>query len=291
MVRSHLGDLFSSCRTLNEPLQMPHDAPVPADQPYFDLICSALRVCLNYKPAFGHGKGDGITLERFRQIYRDDEFYSWFGLDSPLVYAAHKAAGGMTSVYRQIGLGCQLLFQTILQDSLGLSSDDATWSYKLKAKGAKGRTLALDGRIPLDRIADSGTRQRCVDWLTNATASVGLKSRGGRTLDGCVFEVRQGYKSNDAKRQNADVSNAANAFAHGYLPVMVLLSVQIPANLAERYARAHWPILRGTVGGTPIDSTYAFCRDVLSYDLAAFFRRNSAAIKAETQAVFEGLLR
>lgn len=270
---------------------MPYDAPVLGDEPYLELILSTLRVCLNYRPAFGQGKGDGITLERFQQIYREDEFYSWFGLDSPLVYAAHKAAGGMTSVYRQIGLGCQLLFQKILQDSLGLAAADATWSYKLKAKGAKGRTLALDGRIPLDRIGAAGARRRCSDWLTRATVSVGLTGKGARSLDGCVFEVRQGYKSNDAKRQNADVSNAANAFAHGYLPVMLLLSVQIPANLAERYARAHWLILRGTVSGSATDSTYAFCREVLGYDLADFFRRNSAVIKAETLAVFEGLLR
>ncbi|GMU38548.1 MAG: hypothetical protein KJ057_15000 [Phycisphaerae bacterium] len=262
-----------------------------ADESYLDLIRNALRVCLNYKPAFGYGSGNRITLERFQQIYREDEFYSWFGLDSPLVYAAHKAAGGMTSVYRQIGLGCQLLFQNILQDSLGLSPADATWSYKLKAKGTKGRTLSLDGRIPLDKITDAPARQRCAAWLAGAIASVGLKDRSAQSLDGCVFEVRQGYKSNDAKRQNADVSNAANAFAHRYLPVMLLLSVQIPVNLAERYARAHWLILRGTVGGSAIDSTYVFCRDVLGYDLAGFFRRNSAAIKAETLAVFEGLLR
>ena len=127
--------------------------------------------------------------------------------------------------------------------------------------------------------------------LANAAESVGLKGKNASGLQGCVFEVRQGYKSNDAKRQNADVANAANAFAHRYLPVMVLLSVQIPDNLADRYARAHWLILRGTVLGTPIDSTYTFCRDVLGYDLAGFFRRNSPAIKAETLAVFEELLK
>lgn len=184
-----------------------------------------------------------------------------------------------------------MLFQDILQDTLGLSPVDATWSYKLKAKGTKGRTLALDGRIPLDKIADADARQRCVVWLTEAVAAVGLKGKTARGLNGCVFEVRQGYKSNDAKRQNADVANAANAFAHGYLPVMLLLSVQIPANLAERYARAHWLILRGTLSGSATDSTYVFSRDVLGYDLAGFFRRNSAAIKAETRAVFEGLLK
>ncbi|KAA0217036.1 MAG: hypothetical protein DYG94_01960 [Leptolyngbya sp. PLA3] len=263
----------------------------PQDEKYLSLIRSALRVCLNYKPAFGHGKGDGITLARFQQIYREDEFYGWFGLDSPLVYAAHKAAGGMTSVYRQIGLSCQLVFQNVLQDTLGLSSADATWSYKVKAKGAKARSLALDGRIPLERIASSAARKRASAWLAEATDHVGLKREDAAGLEGCVFEVRQGYKSNDAKRQNADVSNAANAFAHRYLPVMVLLSVQIPDNLAERYQRAHWLILRGTVNGTATDSTYVFCREVLGYDLAAFFRRNSAAIKAETLAVFEGLLK
>jgi hypothetical protein len=261
------------------------------DDKYLNLIRSALRVCLNYKPAFGHGKGDGISLERFQQIYREDEFYSWFGLDSPLVYAAHKAAGGMTSVYRQIGLSCQLVFQNVLQDTLGLTAADATWSYKVRAKGAKARTLALDGRIPLDKIADTPARKRTELWLAEATAYVGLKAKSATGLEGCVFEVRQGYKSNDAKRQNADVSNAGNAFAHRYLPVMVLLSVQIPDNSAERYQRAHWLILRGTVSGESTDSTYVFCRDVLGYDLAGFFRRNSAAIKAETLAVFEGLLR
>jgi hypothetical protein len=197
----------------------------------------------------------------------------------------------MTSVYRQIGLGCQLVFQNLLQDMLGLSPADATWSYKVRVRGAKVRTLALDGRIPLDRIAATVARKRVESWLAQATESVGLKGKSAAGLDGCVFEVRQGYKSNDAKRQNADVSNAANAFAHRYLPVMLLLSVQIPDNLAERYARAHWLILRGTVAGTPTDSTYVFCRDVLGYDLAGFFRRNSQAIKGETLAVFEGLLK
>lgn len=262
-----------------------------ADERYLALIRNALRVCLNYKPAFGHGKGDGVSLERFQQIYRDDEFYSWFGLDSPLVYAAHKAAGGMTSVYRQIGLSCQLVFQNVLQDTLGLSSADATWSYKLRAKGAKARTLALDGRIPLDKIEGAPARKRTESWLAEAIKYVGLDGKNAAGLEGCVFEVRQGYKSNDAKRQNADVSNAGNAFAHRYLPVMVLLSVQIPDNLAERYQRAHWLILRGTVSGKSTESTYVFCRDVLGYDLAGFFRRNSVAIKAETLAVFEGLLR
>jgi hypothetical protein len=47
------------------------------------------------------------------------------------------------------------------------------------------------------------------------------------TLTGTVFEVRQGYKSKDSKRQNADIANAATAYTKAYLPCAVILSTQI----------------------------------------------------------------
>jgi hypothetical protein len=262
-----------------------------ADGAYLDLIRKAIRVCLNYKPTCGIRAAGGMTLQQFQKMYHEDEFYAWFGLDSPLVYAAHRAAGGMTSIYRQIGIGCQMLLHQLLQDTLGLSPSDSTWSYEIPTANGKSRKLSLDGRIPVDVVANASRRRAVETWLRKATAQIGLKGRNATNLKGCVFEVRQGYKSNDAKRQNADISNAASAFAYRYLPVMLLLSTQIPNNLAERYARARWLILRGTIGGSNVESTYVFCRDVLGYDLAAFFRRNSKAIKAETLAVFEELLR
>jgi len=261
------------------------------DQRYLDIIQSALRVCLNYKPKFGKGKAGGFTLESFQKMYREDEFYEWFGLDSPLVYAAHKAAGGMTSVYRQIGIGCQTVFQQILRDQLGLSVADSVWSYKVPSTRGTMRTLSLDGWIPLEKVGIECRKSPTVNWLAQAAESVGLKRSDAKALRGAVFEVRQGYKSKDSKRQNADVSNAANAYASMHLPVVLLLSTQIDSDVAERYARAQWVILRGTVGGTSLDSTYVFCREVLGYDLTDFFRRNSKKIKAETLAVFEGLLR
>lgn len=260
------------------------------DEEYFRIIRDCLRISLNYKPAFGRAESGGVSLERFREIYGDDEFYCWFGLDTPLVYAAHRAAGGITSVYRQIGLGCQRLFQRILEDTLGLSSEEATWSYELKVRG-KTRKLALDARIRLGSINSADAQRRCMEWLDDARRAVGLPAAKRRALDGCVFEIRQGYKSNDAKRQNADVANAANAYAHHYLPVMALLSTQIPGTLADRYARARWLLLRGTRAGTTTDSTYAFCRDVLGYDLAAFFERSAPLIRTEMEQVLEGLLR
>ena len=73
---------------------------------YIDLFVSPLYECLNYKPKFGNAtKTDGYDLTGFLKLYSEDPFYSWIGLDSPYMFAAHKAAGCMTSVYRQIGIG------------------------------------------------------------------------------------------------------------------------------------------------------------------------------------------
>jgi len=105
-----------------------------------------------------------------------------------------------------------------------------------------------------------------------------------------VFECRQGYKSKDSKRQNADVANASNAYAHDYLPSVMLFSLQIDSDVAERYARAQWLLLRGTLAGSALDSTYTFCREVVGYDLAAFFERNKEVIKRQVEDVFKGLL-
>lgn len=72
---------------------------------------------------------------------------------------------------------------------------------------------------------------------------------------------------------------------------MAMLSTQIPSSLADRYARARWLLLRGARSGAATDSTYVFCREVLGYDLAAFFERSAPAIRAEMEQVLEGLLR
>ena len=108
------------------------------DEKYLTLIRKAMAVCLDYKPHFGKGTGGGFTNEQFAAVYGADPFYSWFGLDSPLLYAAHKAAGGMTSVYRQIGIGCEWVFHVLLQDQLGLTAEEAAWSYEVPGGGGRG---------------------------------------------------------------------------------------------------------------------------------------------------------
>ena len=95
----------------------------PKDKEYLKIILDAIRVCTTYKPRFGK-KGEELSLEQFQDLYGNDLFYSWFGLDNPMMYAVHKTSGGMTSVYRQIGKSCEDLFRTIIKDSLDLSDDN-----------------------------------------------------------------------------------------------------------------------------------------------------------------------
>jgi len=261
-----------------------------SDAEYLRLILDALEVCSAYRPKFGKRIAAGFTLEGFRALYRDDPFYTWFGLDSPLLYAAHRAAGGITSVYRQIGTGCERLFRQLLQDTLELEPSEVTWAYEVPGVRGRARTLSLDARISVDAIRDAGRRAAIEDWLARASRTLQVAAAAASALRGIVFEVRQGYKSKDAKRQDADIGNAAHAYANAYLPVVALFSTQIDADIEERYARAQWLILKGSLGGTSLDSTYVFCREVLGYDLAGFFERNSHSIKSQVEAVMEALL-
>ena len=127
-------------------------------------------------------------------------------------------------------------------------------------------------------------------WMNEAFEKLLLPQENRDSITGAVFEARQGYKSKDSKRQNADISNASNAYVHDYIPVLLLFSNQLDEVLADRYAGAQWLILRGIMGGSPLNSAYAFCRDVVGYDLAGFFERNSAVIRSNMEQTLKALL-
>jgi hypothetical protein len=201
-----------------------------------------------------------------------------------------RAAGGITSIYRQIGTGCEELFRQILQDHLGLDEAQARWSYETTTPDGYKRRLSLDGRIQLSEITPPPKRAIAAKWLGEAATYVGVAPEVASILKGAVFEVRQGYKSKDSKRQNADMANAATAYSQGYLPVMLILSTQIDSDIVERYEHAKWLILQGYLGDSPIHSTYAFTREIVGYDLADFFRRNSSALKDAIAAILQTLL-
>ncbi len=262
------------------------------DEQYLRIVLKRIRVSAKYRPKFGRGSQDkGLSLDEFQVLYGSDPFYSWFGLDNPLMYAAHKAAGGMTSIYRQIGIGCEELVRTILQDCLGLSVEDANWSYELPTSGGKTRKLHLDGRVILDKIGDEDSRGRFHQWMKDSANLVNVDSDVSATLKGTVFEIRQGYKSKDSKRQNADIVNATNAYVQAYLPCALVLSTQIDSDILLRYRDRKWAILTGVIGTSdPLSSTYDFLQEVVGYDLAGFFSRNQDTLKSEIDSMLGKLL-
>jgi hypothetical protein len=285
------------------------------DTRYRDLLLEPLRKCAAYKPNFGK-RDEQYDLPKFRALYKADPLYHWMGLDSDLMYAAHKAAGGMTSIYRQLGIGCERLFRAVLQDELGLSDAQVAWNYQLVSEvrvetteeedrgalvddapadsevetTAKVRTLSLDGRIHLDDVGDAAKKHRVADWIDRRKKDLDIKI----PISGAVFEVRQGYKSADSKRQNADLSNASQALSHGYLPVLAIMSTQVNEVVRTRYEVGKWVVLRGSLNDAVPEpariSTYAFCDEVVGYDLADFFNRNQGSLRTEVEAVLQTLL-
>ena len=265
---------------------------VENDRTYRKILTDHIRVCADYMPKFGHRGHDGFTLEGFRAVYGKDPFYSWLGLDNPLMYAAHKAAGGMTSIYRQIGLGCEALFRRILQDSFGLGHEAVRWSYDVPRASGKSRTLHLDACLRVSDVRDPAGKRRIRGWMKQAARQLGMDSGMARSLKGIVFEIRQGYKSKDSKRQNADIANAAMAYTKGFLPCVGVLSTQMDEDIADRYRSERWIILPGKTGEqTEHESFYAFVNGIVGYDLAAFFVRNSRYLRREVGRVLKALLR
>ncbi len=258
------------------------------DRRYLQMILNRLNTCREYRPKFGTGRV--VTLEDFKRMYREDPFYHWFGLDNPALYAAHKAAGGITSVYRQIGLGCEEVFRQVIRDKLGLSAEEVTWSYEVNTQSGRTRTLSLDGRVEYRCVSNPAKAQRIEDWVQEFASRLEVAPKVARALDGIVFEIRQGYKSKDAKRQNADISNIVSAYAHGYFPAFILLSTQIDNDVEVRYRHSKCPVLIGSLAESPFHSTYAFCEHIIGYDLAAFFKHNSGALRQAIEEILEVLL-
>lgn len=256
------------------------------DERYREILLEPMRTCADYVPSMG--QRGGVNLAGFQQLYGDDPLYHWIGFDSPQLYAAHKAAGGMTSLYRQLGIGCERLFRVVIQDACGLNADQANWSYTVVASDGTERRLALDARIDLAHLEETSALRRVTEWLEAYRARLDVKTE----LRGAVFEVRQGYKSMDSKRQNADLANAATAYTQGYLPILAVMSTQLNQVLRVRYEGAKMGVLAGLPNSDdPFLSTFAFCKEVVGYDLEEFFVRNAPVLREQVITILKKLLR
>lgn len=261
------------------------------DAVFREVFLKPVRKCADYRPAFGQGRSSkGTSFEGFQTLYGGDPFYAWLGLDARSVYAAHKAAGGLTSVYRQIGIGSERLFRSILKAILGLSQDQMNWSYEYSKGDGKTGVHTLDARIGLADL-DSAARHRLRGWIDDCVSLIGPNSGSATRITGAVFEVRQGYKSADSKRQNADLRYGIRAYQAGLLPAFGIMSSQVSEPVLHRYRNDGMLVLTGALADDPTVSTFAFFKEVVGYDLAAFFERNSETLRAEVRSVVDRLLK
>ncbi len=128
-------------------------------------------------------------------------------------------------------------------------------------------------------------------WIHKACSRLEVEPELCQSLKGIVFELRQGYKSKDSKRQHADISNAATAYTKCYLPCAAILPQQIDQDIALRYTTEKWMLLTGTIGKVSAhESVYVFMRDIVGYDLAGFFERNKSTLRKEVHRVLNSLL-
>ncbi len=265
--------------------------PPEAEQRYLNLLLDPVDACAQYKPKFGTDEDEGVSLEQFKIMYGEDPFYHWVGLDSDLMYAAHKAAGGMTSIYRQLGAGVDHLFRAIIRDSLLLSDDQVAWTYEIEKEDGTRARLTLDARIDVEHITrNSDSRERVVDWMKRCGEYLGLPSEHVARLRGAVFEARQGYKSADAKRQAADMRFGMNALIEDYLPVVSIVSTQASQSVIRRYKNSKMLVITGVLADDDMISTYAFFRKIVGFELDAFFQRNTDAMRKRCQKVLAALL-
>lgn len=257
------------------------------DARYREYLLAPIKSSANCVPKFG-GKV-GLDLQGFLNLYRSDPLYHWMGFDNPMLFTAHKAASGMTSVYRQLGIGVERLFRHILMDSFSLTEQDANWYYDYIKDNGKVAQRKLDGRLDFNLIRkpENTNANRVVDWVEQAKSKLGITIN----LIGVVFEVREGYKSKDSKRQNADLDNLSRALKTGYLMTTCLMSNQMDEQVKNRYQNNGMCVLSGDVNSTdPYESTYAFLAQIVGYDLVAFFERNASILREETSNVFRKLL-
>lgn len=258
------------------------------DEKYLEIFLSPLYVCSDYLPAFGTSGNNGLSLADFQTLYGSDEFYSWIGLDSPLVYAAHKASGGLTSIYRQIGVGAERLLREIIKDSFSLAQEEVEWKYEYNKTKKQKAFHILDARISIENLKNAGQIERMKQWLANARKAAHGDAR--THLKGAIFEIRQGYKSADSKRQNADLRFGARSYQIGHIPVVAVLSSQVSETVINRYRDAGMLVLTGIRSDDPTVSTFAFFEKVIGYSLEDFFKRASPKIKEVIHSLIGKLL-
>jgi hypothetical protein len=163
-----------------------------------------------------------------------------------------------------------------------------SWSYEYRKTRTKTGRRALDAKIDASDL-NAKAREPFSQWLKDVRVRINRWAKGAQ-ITGAVFEVRQGYKSADSKRQLADMYFGDQALHEGLAPVFPILSTQVSEPVIQRYRSGGMLVLTGTLEDDPVSSTFAFVHQVVGYDLVGFFNRNSRVLRAEVTKTIAKLL-
>lgn len=224
-----------------------------------------LRVNPDLNPKMGTGKQ--VDVNQFLSIYRTDPLYGQIGFASESVYAAHRALTRLTSLYRNVGTGTEAMVKLFIERCLGIPAASHMWGYEYSFNGS-ARKRHLDGAIRFRQVRDVNARRRLRRWVANVDP----------TATGVVLEVREGYKSSDAKRMNGDKDAVLAARADGLVPVMLVLSNQIDVSIVATYLRHGWTVLAGA-------DAYRFCARAFGIDPLEVMGRNPEFMERVRQHV------
>jgi hypothetical protein len=157
-------------------------------------------------------------------------------------------AGGLTSVYRQIGVGTEHLLRAIIRDSLGLTAEETTWSYRYRKPNGKTGVHSLDAKISFADLSDA-QRRIFIEWMEVVGPHVDLTPANG-----------SGYKVSFLKSGKVIKARTLNVRMRIYVRHECLsggiascihdLSQQVSETVIDRYRKDKMAVLTGTLAET-----------------------------------------
>ena len=178
------------------------------DSKYLEMLLEPLRTCAKYTPNFGKNETDEFTAARFQEVYGADPLYHWIGLDSEMMYAAHKAAGGMTSIYRQLGTGCERLFRAVIGDTLKIESVDISIINYLRNGNEVSVTLTINNQgvnsFPMNNLQQFFLRDNLNELFGYSIVPMQFIQPGSNQNATLVFNVSPNSQTLTFKASTAD---------------------------------------------------------------------------------------
>jgi hypothetical protein len=202
-----------------------------------------------------------------------DPVFSVFGLTGQEYILAKARGAQMVSLHRKLGDLYQELVCTVFRQTLGLSASDLELEL-VRPSGAEAGRRTLDAKIEFECVATEARTR--VESTSRRIAGENTPKYTSLPPRGLGFELRFCYQIGDAKRINADIENAEDALAMGFLPIMlVFCSISLPDPLDRFRSRSKWFVLEGR-------PAYDLVRELTGYDLFAFLNRERESIQGWT---------